>query len=332
MKIKLKSIHEQVLVITGASSGIGRATALAAAKQGAKLVLCSRNQQTLQEVETEINASGGQAIAEVADVASREDLQHVADRAISHFGGFDTWVNNAGIGIFGYLDEVSEEDNRQLFETNFWGVVNGSFVALEFLKGRGGALINMGSLASDVPMPLQGMYSASKHAVSGFTDALRMEMEVKKEPISVTTIKPAGINTAFPHHAKNYMDKMAKLPPPVYEPQEVAYAIIHAATHPEREIYVGSGSKVMSTLNKYSPSLVDRINEKFMIPQQLREEPAGSPEHALYKAGQHGEVRGDQPGYVMKKSFYTRAVLNPKMASSLAAAAGLLAFAYFKIK
>ncbi len=315
------------MVITGASSGIGLATARAAAAQGAKLVLASRNSEVLATVVHEIKAAGGQAIHVVADVAKREEVQRIADEAIKWFGGIDTWVNNAGISIYGRLKEVNDDDHRRLFETNFWGVVHGSLIAVGHLKKRGGALINVGSVASDVSFPLQGMYSASKHAVMGFTDALRIELEEEGAAVSVTLIKPAAIDTPFPQHAKNYMEKEPKLPPPVYAPEEAAYAILHAAAHPEREVYVGGGGKAMSSLNKHAPKLMDWMNASFMSKIQQREEAAFTPQDALYSAGEGGQIKGLQPGYVMKKSIYTRGSLNPGKAALAIAAVGLLAFA-----
>ena len=128
-------------------------------------------------------------------------------------------------------DSSSEANAWRLFEINFWGTVYGSLIAAEHLKRRGGALINVGSVASDLALPIQGMYSASKHAVRGFTDALRMELEEAGAPVSVTLIKPTSINTPLPQHARNDTDREPKLPPPVYEPEEVAMAILHAAQH-----------------------------------------------------------------------------------------------------
>ena len=327
MAIKLKPLPQQVIVITGASSGIGLETAREAAAKGAKLVLAARSGDVLQQVEQEINASGGQAIHVVADVSKREDVQRIADAAIERFGGFDTWMNIAGLGIFGRIDEIDLDDHRQLFEVNFWSVVYGSLIAAEHLKQRGGALINMGSLASDVAMPMQGMYAASKHAVKGFTNALRVELETEKAPISVTLIKPAGINTPFDHHAKNYSEREPKIPPPVYEPKEVAYALLHAATHPDREIYVGSGAKVMSSMYKHFPETVDWINKKVMTKQQFRDEPTRHPEGTLYQGSHDGVVNGDWPGYVMKTSLYTRASVTPVATATAFAALGLVAFA-----
>src|ERR1700712_120281 len=154
-----------------------------------------------------------------------------AAAAIEKFGRIDTWINDAGLSIYGRLDEVSEEDSRRLFDVNFWGVVNGSLTALPHLRAQGGALINVGSEVSDAVVPLQGMYSASKHAVKGFTDALRVEIEeIDEAPVSITLIQPPAVNTPYPEHAKNYMDKEPKLPSPMIDPRQVAEAILEAAT------------------------------------------------------------------------------------------------------
>ncbi|GAB3903100.1 SDR family oxidoreductase [Larkinella knui] len=323
MKVSFKPLKEQVMVITGASSGIGLATAHEAAKQGVKLVLASRNEAALAEVVAQINGRGGHAVYVVADVGRREDVQRIAETAIEHFGSFDTWVNDAGLSIWGRLDEVSDEDHHRLFDTNFWGVVYGSLVAVPYLKKQGGTLINLGSVASDVAFPLQGMYCASKHAIKGFTDALRIELEEEGAPVSVTLIKPAAINTPFTEHARNYMDKEPKLPPPVYDPQEVVNAILHAATLPERDIYIGSGGKAMSSFNKYAPRLMDRVSETVMVGQQRRNEPPRNPAGALHQPGRDGRVYGDHPGHVMKTSFYTRASLHPLITGALVATVGL---------
>jgi short-subunit dehydrogenase len=322
MDIRLKPINQQVIVITGASSGIGLATARAASRKGAKVVLASRNKEALQKIEQELNQKGGQAIHVVADVGNSEDVQQIAATAVQRFGGFDTWVNDAGVSIYGKLENVSEEDSRRLFDTNFWGVVSGSLIAANLLKSRGGAIINIGSELSDLGIPLQGMYAASKHAVKGFTDSLRMELEEENAPISVTLIKPAGINTPYTEHAKNYTDHELTLPPPVYEPEEVANAILHAAVHPNRDIYVGSASKLMSSLNKHIPSVVDWVNEKFMIDMQLRDERAQLREDSLHQAGSDGRIHGNYKGHVMKTSLYTRASLHPVVTGALVAAAG----------
>ena len=211
MNSTLKPLAEQTIVITGVSSGIGLATAFAA-RAGARVVLTSRNEAALQEAVRRIESGGGRASYVVADVTKPGDLEHAAQETEA-FGGFDTWVNNAGLGIFGRLQDVSEEDSRRLFDVNFWGLVSGSRIAASHLATKGGAIINLGSVVSDVAFPIQGMYAASKHAIKGFTDAFRMELRERGVPISVTLIKPSAINTPFARHARNYLSQEPKLPP-----------------------------------------------------------------------------------------------------------------------
>jgi short-subunit dehydrogenase len=320
MNVKLKPLDEQVIVITGASSGIGLATACAAAERGAKVVLTARDAETLADVARQIGNSGGETAYVAADVGRQEDLDHVADVAVERFGGFDTWVNNAGVGLYGRLDEASEEDHRRLFDTNFWGAVHGSLIAVEHLRTRGGAVINVGSIASDMAIPYLGMYSASKHALRGFTDALRMELERDEAPISITLIKPTSINTPFPHHGRNYMDREPQLPPPVYPPEEVAAAILHAATHSLRDLYVGGAGRIMTALAWRAPRTMDRISENVMAEQQFRDEPPRDPAGALWEAGYHGLIHGDQPGHVCGSSAYTRVAMHPVISTAAAGA------------
>jgi NAD(P)-dependent dehydrogenase (short-subunit alcohol dehydrogenase family) len=328
MQIRHKPLREQVIVITGASSGIGLATARAAARRGARVVLAARNAAALDDIAHDIQEHGGEARAVVTDVSSRADVEALAAEAVRAYGGFDTWVNNAGLSIFGRLEEVSDEDHRRLFDVNFWGIVYGSTVALQHLKRRGGALVNLGSIASDLAFPIQGMYCASKHAIKGFTDALRMELQEEGAPVSVTLIKPASIDTPFPEHAKNYMARAPKLPPPVYDPADVADAILYAAEHGPRDLYVGGGGKMMSSLRKRVPSVTDWMGAQVMSRTQKAGAAGPDRNGALYEAGRDGAVRGASPHHVMR-SAYTQASVNPVLtgillAGATAAAATLL--------
>lgn len=294
-KPSLKSLDQQVIVITGASSGIGLATALAASRQGAKLVLAARSGSTLDEIVRQITVDGGQAIAVHADVGERAQVEAIAAAAIQHFGRIDTWVNDAGVSVYGRLDEVSDQDNQRLFQTNFWGVVHGSLVALTYLKVNGGALINVGSEVSDAVVPLQGMYSASKHAVKGFTDALRVELEADDAPVSVTLIQPTAVDTPYPEHAGNYLSQEPMLPSPMIEPEKVASAILDAATDPARDVKVGAMSVLNTTMSKLMPALADAM-AKMQMGRQQRNEVPHSREGTLYQAGESGRIhgRGDQ--------------------------------------
>lgn len=259
MKPNLKPLRDQVIVITGAGSGIGAATARMAASRGARVVLAGRQEEALQQVAQEIGQDGGTAICVAADVGVQDDHERILAQAVERFGRVDTWVNNAGVSIYGTLEEVPIEDQRKLFETDYWGVVYGSLTAVRHMKSSGGAIINVGSEVSDRAVPLQGAYSAAKHAVKGYTDALRMELRQQGAPISVTLIKPASISTGFTVHARNYMDAQPDLPPPVYAPEMVAEAILHAACHPVRDLYVGSASRAIGALGQNMPGLADRM-------------------------------------------------------------------------
>jgi short-subunit dehydrogenase len=318
MKPRLKKIDAQVIVITGASSGIGLATAQAAAKAGAKLMLVARNGEALEKIADNLAAGGADVRWAAADVADIAALRNAAAAAFEAFGRIDTWVNNAGISIFGRNEDVLREDQRRLFETNFWGVVNGSLIAVEYLRAGGGALINIGSELSDLAVPLQGMYAASKHAVKGFTDSLRMELEREGAPISVTLIKPAAIDTLFVRHAKNYMDVQPKLPSPLYTPQLVATAILAAAQYPQRDVFVGGAAKLTTLLAGMAPRWFDRVAARLMFDQQRTDTPERHPErHSLYTAGDDLRVRGYQRGLVRETSIYTTAALHRKTTYAL---------------
>jgi NADP-dependent 3-hydroxy acid dehydrogenase YdfG len=292
MAVDLKPLNQQVIVITGASSGIGLATAEAAAREGAKLVLAARSEPALGEICRRIQAEGGQAVHVVADVGRQEQVERVAQVALEQYGRIDTWINDAGVAIYGRLDQVSDEDNRRLFDTNFWGVVYGSLAALPHLKRQGGALINVGSEVSDAVIPLQGMYAASKHAVKGFTDALRVEIEeIDEAPVSITLIQPTAVNTPYPTHARNYMDQEPKLPTPQIDPEKVADAILKAAVKPQRDVKVGAMSVLNTMTAKLAPSLGDKMSAMQADRQQF-DRPPLNPEGALYKAGGTGNIHG----------------------------------------
>lgn len=298
MNHRLKPIDQQVIVLTGASSGIGLATALAAAAAGARLVLVSRSDETLRDIVHSINNQGpGQAVHVTADVSDRQALRRVAEIAIGCFGQIDTWINNAGVSIYGRLDEVSDEDNRRLFDVNYWGVVYGSLVALPYLKRQGGALINIGSEVSDAVLPLQGMYSASKHAVKGFTDALRVEIEeIDKAPVSITLIQPTAVDTPFPQHARNYTSREPKLPTPQIDPGQVARAILDAASHGGRDVTVGMMAKLNVAAYKLMPGMADKYSAR-QVDRQHYDQPPSHPEGILYHPGAAGHIHGHRPEY-----------------------------------
>lgn len=295
MKTRLKPIGEQVIVITGASSGIGLTTALMAAPRGAKLVLVARSEDTLAEIREGLAAEGHEAAVVVADVADRDALEGAARLAVERFGRIDTWVNNAGVSVYGRLEEVPDADSRRLFETNFWGTVNGSLVALPYLRRQGGALINLGSEVSDAVIPLQGMYSASKHAVKGFTDALRVEVErLDRASVEVVLIQPTAVDTPYPEHAANHMSAEPKLPTPMIAPEAVAEAILEAAEEGGRDVRVGAMAKLDSLTARVAPRLGDRF-AAMQAGRQQREDAERDPAGALYRPSEDGRTHGRMP-------------------------------------
>jgi short-subunit dehydrogenase len=325
MAVRLKRVEDQVIVLTGASSGIGLATAHAAAARGARLVLVSRNDAALHQAARECEQLGGRAVAVVADVARREDLENVARVALETFGGFDTWINNAGLSVYGTLERIPLEDHRRLIDVNYWGVVHGSLIAARHLRARGGAIINTGSVVSDRAVPLQGPYSASKFAVQAFTDALRMELEHDRAPISVTLIKPSAIDTPFFEHARTYLETAGVWnPPPAYDPSLVAKAMLHACETPKRSITVGAGGAVIGLMGRIAPRLTDLLMEQGGFAIQKSQEPGRrSRRDNLYAPREDGAERSSLPGGSRKTSLYLESQLHPVATMALLGGIGL---------
>lgn len=329
--MKLKNIDEQVMVITGATSGIGLTTARMAAEKGVKLLLVARNEDALRELASEIDQNGGSAGFHACDVADEGSLREAANKAMSKFGRIDTWVNNAGASIYGRIMDVPIEDLRRVFETNVWGVIYGSRIAVEFMGDNGGALINVGSEVSDAPVPLQGIYSSSKHAVKGFTDSLRMELEADGLPISVSLVKPTATHTPFTENAKNYLPYEPQLPSPLYSPDLVAEAILYCAENPTREFFVGEMSKAHSSFAMNAPRLYEKFNESMIDTMQNSGEPAEARRpDGLHHTNSKLRERGSDDRFVVETSVYQKAVMHPLLTAGLLAGGSLAVAALLK--
>jgi short-subunit dehydrogenase len=323
MTVRLKPISDQVVVITGASSGIGLATARMFAERGAKgLVLVARNEAELDKIAAELTQGATRAVAVAADTGSREDLERVARTAKERFGEIDTWVNGAAVAVYGRLWEIPIEDQRRLFEVNYWGFVNGSLIAAREIGPRGGAIINIGSVLSERAMIFQTQYSASKHAVKAFTDGLRMELEREGMPISVTLIKPSAIDTPYPEHARNYLADELSLPPPIYDPSLVAKAIVFAAEHQKRELTVGFGGWAIGAMGTVAPRLTDKAMEAVGYVTQTTDTPGrrGMRDN-LYRPRQDGDEHSSLTNARRQTSFFLEAQMRP--VTTMLAVAGL---------
>jgi NAD(P)-dependent dehydrogenase (short-subunit alcohol dehydrogenase family) len=329
MHIELKPIHDQVILITGASSGIGLATARMAARKHARVVAVARNEDALRDLVEEIRQAGGEATYAVCDVGDEHAVKQACELAIRHFGRIDTWVNNAGISIFGRTWDVPLADWRRMFDTVYWGAVYGSLNALAHFRSRGGAgtIVNVGSFFGDRATPVQSTYGSAKFALHGFTDALRMEIEHEQWPISVSLIHPGRIDTPYNEHAGNYMPMQPVHRGMVYAPETVSDAILWCAQHPKRDMYVGSQAKFATLLGFFAPRLTDKIMERLMYTShQSRSRPSsGSHSRALYEAGYGGQERGTHEPHVLRDhSFYVQAAKHPVLTMTGMMAAGLL--------
>jgi len=332
MSVNLKDVQDQTIVITGASSGIGLCTARMAAERGANVVLVARNEEALQRLTDEINSGpGGRAAYSVADVADEEALRQAARVAETEFGGFDTWVNNAGVSVYGRIMDVPVEDFKRLFETNFWGTLHGSRIAAERLSDRGGAIINVGSEVSDSPVPLQGIYSASKHALKGFTDSFRMELEADGLPVSISLVKPTATHTPYPENARNYLPYEPTLPPPIYAPELVAEAILFCAENQVRDFYVGEMAKLRSSMAHFTPKLGSMMMEATIDSMQNSGKPAlVSRTDGLYDTNSNLRERGREDRYVLETSPYVTARMHPLLTAGLLLGGGVALAAWWR--
>lgn len=319
-KPRLRPLDQQVIVITGASSGIGLLTAQMAAARGARVLLVARDGDALAKAVAEITAAGGVADHKVADVGDAAQVQAAAAHAVQRFGRVDSWVNAAGVAIYGKLLDTPDDEHEQLFRTNYFGVVHGCRAAVPLLREAGGALITIASVAADMPTPLMGAYAASKHAVKGYVETLRAELIQAGAPVSLTLVKPSGMDTPVAEHAANHVDGRAQLPPPVYDPALTAQVILDAAVTPRRTIVVGGAGRAQGLLAAHAPALFDRLaavaSAAFVDP--TRAQPPGD---NLAAPVREGRVRSeDQHGRSV--SLYTALARRPR---TVAAAAGAVA-------
>ncbi|MDP8971538.1 MAG: SDR family oxidoreductase [Actinomycetota bacterium] len=273
----MRPLREQVVVVTGASSGIGRETALLLAGRGARVVLAARNQDGLAALAEEIRAAGGEGLVAPTDVTSWPQVRDLASQAAATFGRIDTWVNAAAVSLYATVEDAEVDELERVVQVDLMGYVYGMKAALPHLMRSGGTIINVSSVAAVRPLPLQAPYSASKAAINAFADALRLELARDERGVSVTTILPGSINTPFFEHARSRLGAMAAPFPPVYEPRTVAESIAFAAEHPRREIVVGGPTKLLILQQKLSPTLTDRLLLRGKVfDRQRTDRPAGS--------------------------------------------------------
>jgi len=305
MQRPLKPLAEQVVVVLGGSSGIGRRTANRLARRGASVLVASRGGPTLDAVVREIRAAGGTAEAAVCDVRHPEQVVAVAERAVARFGRIDSWVNVAAVSMFASVEDTTPDEFRRVIEVNYLGQVHGALAALPHLKASGGALIVLSSVESRVALPLHGAYAASKHALEGFTEALRRELLAEGAPVSVTSIKPASVNTPIFAHSRNRMEVEPKGPPQIYHPDVVADCVLYAAEHRVRDLYAGGAGRIMVLAQSLAPALVDAATARFAIALEKTRTPAGDGAGTFDAPSTDGRGEGDLGWQARRTSLYT---------------------------
>ncbi|SEQ86354.1 SDR family oxidoreductase [Arthrobacter sp. OV608] len=265
-------VKNPVVVITGASSGIGRATALRFAARGARLVLAARGAESLEDVARACRRRGAKAIAVPTDVTDVGGMEELAARAKQEFGRLDVWVNNAAVGAFGLLTEIPPKDFQRVLDVNISGYVNGARAALPRMRTQGsGVLINVASVVAEIPLPYSAAYSMSKAAVRALSISLRSELAREGVAgVDVCTVLPATIDTPFYQNAANYTGRRPMAMPPVYTAKRVAKAVVRLVEHPRRELVAGGlAGRLLVLQHKLAPGAVEAATARQVDTRQL---------------------------------------------------------------
>ncbi|MES2526846.1 MAG: SDR family oxidoreductase [Bdellovibrionota bacterium] len=309
MKTDLKG---KTIVITGASSGIGKAIALTLAKENVNLILAARREALLQDLASECESLGSRAMAVRADVTLYPHMENLLNEAIAFFGGVDVWINNAGVGAVGKFDEVPLEIHESVIKTDLIAYLYGAYAVLPYFKDKKkGMIINMISLGGFIPDPFAVGYSASKFGLRGFSGALRGEL-VEYPEIKVCDVCPAFIDTPGFSHAANYLGKKLKPLPPVFDPFKVALKVKKVIERPRSNIMVGYSAYAARFFHGIAPDFVVRTFSRLILNYTKRAEPTAITEGNINKpvfegTGAHGDmIKKDQPlwKYQMMKKYF----------------------------
>lgn len=304
-----RGLDQQVVVVTGASSGIGRETAIQLGHQGARVVLAARNDPALQSAVAEVEQAGGIARYVVTDVSDWNQVENLSAQAVEHFGRIDTWINNAGISVYADISQITADEMKRVIEVNLLGEMFGTKAAFEQMKQQGGEglIINVSSALARRSVPLQAAYCAAKHGITGFTEAVRLELKQEYPGIKLVEVLPSSINTPLFDHARSKLGVKPMPIPPIYEPSVVANALVHACEHPLREIVVGGSGKAFVVSQRLSARLVDRylLQGQRGTRQQHSDKPDGGEDNLFAPMEGPGSTTGDRSEQSKSSSIYT---------------------------
>jgi NAD(P)-dependent dehydrogenase (short-subunit alcohol dehydrogenase family) len=280
-----RRIGDSVVVITGASGGIGRATALRFAREGATLVIAARRERALHEVAEECRSLGGQALVVPLDVTNEQAVRDLARQAVENYGRIDVWVNNAAVTLFGRVEEAPTELYRRVLETNFFGYYYGIRSVLPYFREQGsGVLVNVASIVAEISQPYTSAYVASKFAIRALSDCVRMELALDDASgIHVCTVMPATIDTPLFNQAANYTGRGVKAMDPVLPAERVADAILSVAKCPCRETVVGGVGRMFMWMKRLMPGIFERVMAPAMDQNHLKQEPSPSTQGNLFE-------------------------------------------------
>ncbi len=323
-------LHSETVIITGASAGIGRATAHEFAKRGARIGLLARNIDGLEGAKREVEALGGEAVCCVCDVADPKQIEQAATQVEAAFGPIDVWINNAMVSYLAPLKEVTPEEFRRVTDVTYHGQVYGTMEALKRMRPRNkGSIVLVGSALAYRGIPLQTAYCGAKHAIQGFFDSLRAELIHDGSDIQLTMVQLPAVNTTQFKLTRNKMPTKPRPMGTIYEPEVAARGIVYAADHDEREIFVGTSSFTTIWGNKLFPGLLDQQLGKFGVRRQLTDEPADPAardnlfEHVPgdhgYKGGFAAQSRDVSPALWLTMNKWAGAVLVGGLAAAGAA-------------